>query len=149
MLEKFTAWMFRWRTPLVVAFAALTGVMAYFAAHVRVDASFNKSLPKEHPYIQTFTKHEAAFGGANRVIVALMAREGEDIFTPRFFEQLKQVTDEVTFLPSVDRSQVQSLFTPNVRYVEVVEDGFSGGNVIPADFAPTPEGFSRVRENII
>ena len=43
---------------------------------------------------------------------------------------------------------MQSLFTPNVRYVEVVEDGFAGGNVIPADFAPSPAAFAKVRENI-
>lgn len=148
MLERFTAWMFRWRTPLIVAFAALTLVMAYFASRVRVDASFQKSLPLGHPYIETFTKHQAAVGGANRVLLAIMMREG-DIFNEPFFSELERVTDEVTFLPAVDRAQVQSLFTPNVRYIEVVEDGFSGGNVIPADFAPTPEGFARVRENII
>ncbi len=148
MLEKFTAWMFRWRTPLVVVFGALTAVMGYFAAHLRVDASFNKSLPTGHPYIQTFTKYQSDFGGANRVLVALVAQKG-DIFNRQFFDELKRVTDEVTFLPAVDRPQVQSLFTPNVRYVEVVEDGFTGGNVIPADFAPVPEKFAVVRENII
>jgi predicted RND superfamily exporter protein len=147
-LEKFTAWMFRWRTPLVVAFAGLTGVMLYFAVHLRVDASFNKSLPVAHPYIQTFTKYQREFGGANRVLVALMAQRG-DILTPQFFAELKKATDEVTFLPAVDRPQVQSLFTPNVRYIEVVEDGFSGGNVIPADFKPTPANFAKVRENIV
>ena len=42
-----------------------------------------------------------------------------------------------------------SLFTPNVRFTEVVEDGISGGNVIPADFEPTPEGLAKVRENIL
>jgi uncharacterized protein len=148
LLERFTTWMFRRRTPLVAGFAALTAVMAYFALHLHVDASFNKSLPLEHPYIRTFTKYESEFGGANRVIVALVARHG-DIFTPAFFAELKHVTDEVTFLPAVDRPQVQSLFTPNVRYIEVVEDGFTGGNVIPADFAPNAAGFARVRENII
>ncbi len=148
MLEKFTAWMFRWRTPLIAAFAAMTAVMAYFAVHMHVDASFEKSLPLGHPYIQTFTKYQSQFGGANRVIVALMARDG-DIFTPQFFAELKRVTDEVTFLPGVDRPQVQSLFTPNVRYVEVVEDGFTGGNVIPDGFTPTPDNFARVRDNII
>ncbi len=147
-LEQFTAWMFRWRTPLVCVFALLTGVMGWFAAHLRVDASFNKTLPSDHPYIATFTKHQRDFGGANRVLVALMAREG-DIFTPEFFAELKTVTDEVTFLPAVERAQVQSLFTPNVRYIEVVEDGFAGGNVIPADFAPSPVAFAKVRENII
>jgi len=122
--------------------------MLWFALRLHVDASFNKSLPSQHPYIRTFTKYESEFGGANRVLVALMAKKG-DIFTPEFFRELRRVTDEVTFLPAVDRPQVQSLFTPNVRYIEVVEDGFSGGNVIPADFAPTPPNFAKVRENII
>ncbi|MEX2045307.1 MAG: RND family transporter, partial [Opitutus sp.] len=147
-LEKFTAWMFRYRTPLVCVFAALTLLMAWQASKLRVDASFNKSLPGNHDYIRTFEKYQQDFGGANRVLVALMVREG-DIFTPEFFETLRLVTDEVTFLPAIERAQVQSLFTPNVRYIEVVEDGFSGGDVIPADFTPTPENFGRVRENII
>ena len=148
MLDKFAAWIFRHRTALVIGFAALTAVMAVFASQLRVDASFNKSLPLEHPYIRTFTKYQSEFGGANRVLVALMVREG-DIFTAPFFTQLKRATDEVTFLPAVDRTQVQSLFTPNVRYIEVVEDGFSGGNVIPANFTPSPTNFAQVRENIL
>ena len=148
MLDKFAAWIFRHRTALVIGFAALTAVMAVFASQLRVDASFNKSLPLEHPYIRTFTKYQSEFGGANRVLVALMVREG-DIFTAPFFTQLKRATDEVTFLPAVDRTQVQSLFTPNVRYIEVVEDGFSGGNVIPANFTPSPANFAQVRENIL
>ena len=44
---------------------------------------------------------------------------------------------------------MQSLFTPNVRYTEVVEDGIAAGNVIPDDFAPTPEGLDGVRRNIL
>jgi len=148
MLDKFAAWIFRHRTALVIGFAALTAVMAVFASQLRVDASFNKSLPLEHPYIRTFTKYQSEFGGANRVLVALIVRTG-DIFTAPFFTELKRATDEVTFLPAVDRTQVQSLFTPNVRYIEVVEDGFSGGNVIPADFTPSPDNFARVRENIL
>jgi predicted RND superfamily exporter protein len=148
ILERFTVWMFRWRTPLIICFAVLTGVMAWFAFHLRIDASFNKTLPRDHDYIRTFTKYQHDFGGANRVLVALVAQQG-DIFTPEFFAELKQVTDEVTYLPAVDRPQVQSLFTPNVRYIEVVEDGFKGGNVIPADFQPSGEKFSEVRANII
>ena len=140
--------MFRRRTPLVIAFLLLTAAMGVLASRLRVDASFNKTLPSGHPYIETFVKHQASFGGANRVLVALMAREG-DMFTEEFFRELKRVTDDVTFLPAVDRPQVQSLFTPNVRYIEVVEDGFAGGNVIPADFAPSPAAFAKVRDNIV
>jgi predicted RND superfamily exporter protein len=148
MLARFSTWIFRHRRPLVIFFVAVTLVMAGFASRLRVDASFNKSLPLDHPYIRTFTKYQSEFGGANRVLIALMAKQG-DIFTPEFFAQLRKVTDETTFLPAVDRAQVQSLFTPNVRYIEVIEDGFAGGNVIPADFTPTPASFAKVRENIL
>ena len=148
MLARFSTWIFRHRLPLVCFFVAVTVVMAGFASRLHVDASFNKSLPLDHPYIQTFTKYQSEFGGANRVLIALMAKNG-DIFTPEYFAQLRKVTDEATFLPAVDRAQVQSLFTPNVRYIEVIEDGFAGGNVIPADFTPTPPNFAKVRENII
>lgn len=147
-IERFADWMFRHRSTLVTVFLLLTAAMGVLAARLKVDASFNKTLPQGHPYIETFVKHQGAFGGANRVLVALTVREG-DIFTPEFFRELKRATDEVTFLPAVDRPQVQSLFTPNVRYIEVIEDGFAGGNVIPADFAPSPAAFARVRENII
>ena len=30
----------------------------------------------------------------------------------------------------VDRPSVKSLFTPNTRFIEVIEEGFAGGNVI-------------------
>ena len=134
---------------LVIAFFALaTAFLGWSAAGLRIDAGFAKLLPLQHPYMATFQKHQQEFSGANRVLVAVMSRNG-DMFTPRFFEVLKDVTDEVFFLPGVDRGRVQSLFTPNVRYTEVVEDGIAAGNVIPDDFAPTPEGLQAVRRNIL
>src|SRR5690606_13503452 len=110
--------------------------------------SFDKQLPSEHEYIRNFKKYQEQFGGANRVLIALVAREG-DIFTADFFRTLSAVTNEAFFIPGVDRSQVTSLFTPNVRYVEVVEDGLAGGNVIPADFVPDAAELERVRQNVI
>jgi uncharacterized protein len=148
-LEKFTAWMFRHRTPLVCVFALLTAVVGWFAFHLRIDASFNKTLPRDHEYIRTFEKYQREFGGANRVLVALTVERG-DMFTAQFFAELKKVTEEVMFLPTVDRAQVQSLFTPNVRYIEVIEDGLQAGNVIPAGFPaePGPADFAKIRDNI-
>jgi predicted RND superfamily exporter protein len=134
---------------LVVAFFTLMTVfMGYQASNLRIDAGFAKLLPLKHEYMQTYLEYREEFGGANRVVIAIRAREG-DIFTPRFFKILQEVTDEVFFIPGVDRTRVMSLFTPNVRFTEVVEDGISGGNVIPDDFAPTPEGLARVRENLL
>ncbi len=139
---------FRSRRLVVVLFILLTIFMVYQASHLKIDAGFAKLLPLEHPYMKTYLEFREAFGGANRVVIAIRATEG-DIFTPKFFQVLQEITDEVFFIPGVDRTRVMSLYTPNVRFTEVVEDGISGGNVIPDDFEPTPEGLAQVRENIL
>jgi len=135
----------RW---VIGIFVSLTLFMAYSATGLHIDAGFSKLLPLKHKYMQTYIKYRGEFGGANRVVIALMAKSG-DIFTPDFFSTLEKVTDEVFFIPGVDRAKVSSLFTPNVRFTEVVEDGIAGGNVVPADFSPTPEGLDQVRKNIL
>ncbi|HLP26779.1 MAG TPA: MMPL family transporter [Acidobacteriota bacterium] len=148
MLARIEEIVFRFRHVTVAVFAAVTIALGWFAAKTHVDASFNKQLPSDHEYIQNFKKYQEQFGGANRVVIALIAKKG-DIFTPEFFQTLKAATNEAYYLPGVDRAQVTSIFTPNVRYIEVVEEGLTGGNVIPADFVPTAAGLERVRQNII
>lgn len=135
------------RPLILLIFLIGTAVMAFYLAQLRVDAGFKKQLPLAHEYMQTFQFYEE-FGGANRILVALMDRDG-DMFTPDFFQKFEKISNQVFLLPGVDRASVRSIFTPNVRFVEVVEDGFAGGNVIPADFSPTPEMMERVRSNII
>ncbi len=137
------------RRPWVIAlFLLMTAFMAHSATRIGIDAGFSKLLPLQHDYMKTFTKYRDEFGSANRILIALMVREG-DIFTRDFFALLREATDEVFFIPGVDRTQVRSLFTPNVRFTEVVEDGIAAGNVVPADFEPTPEGLAQVRENVL
>ena len=136
------------RRLVIALFIVATAFMAFQASNLRIDAGFAKLLPLDHEYMKTYIKYRDDFGGANRVVIAINARDG-DIFTPEFFEVLRKITDDVFFIPGVDRTRVMSLFTPNVRFTEVVEDGIAGGNVIPDHFEPTPEGFATVRENLL
>ncbi|MBV8341252.1 MAG: MMPL family transporter, partial [Gammaproteobacteria bacterium] len=137
------------RRLILALFAVGTVLFAAVAARgLRIDSSFNKMLPVRHEYMRTYLDPRVAdFRGANRVLVALIARDG-NMFTPEFFAALRKATDEVIVMNGIDRTQVQSIFTPNVRYLEVVEDGIEAGNVIPPDFTPTPENMARVRDNI-
>jgi uncharacterized protein len=148
MKEMLDNLVFNHRKAVVILFLVLTVFMAWQASHLKIDAGFAKLLPLKHPYMQTFVEYRDAYGGANKVVIAIKTKEG-DIFTPDFFKVLGDVTDEVFFIPGVDRTRVMSLFTPNVRFTEVVEDGISGGNVIPSDFEPNAEGLAKVRENIL
>jgi predicted RND superfamily exporter protein len=138
------------RGLIIVLFTVLTAVFGWLASHgLHIDASFTKQLPTQHEYMKTYLAPEVAeFRGANRVLIGLIARDG-NMFKPEFFAALKRATDEVIVMDGIDRSRVMSLFTPNVRYLEVVEDGIEAGNVIPADFRPTTQSMAQVRENIL
>jgi len=146
---------FGFRPWLLLVIGLVTVAMVFFASQLRVDAGFKKQIPLEHEYMRTYLDYEAEFGGANRVLIAVVARDG-DIFNQRFMQKLETVTQEVMAIEEIDDARVRSLFTPNVRFVEVVEDGFAGGNVIPDTFTPNVEGFEAtaqdfdtIRSNIV
>ncbi len=145
--DRLAAKLIRWRVPVLVAFATITGAMLWSSLQTRVDAGFTKRLPLQHEYIQTFLEYQEEFGGADRILIAFTVEEG-DIFTPDFFDLLREATDEAYYIPGVDRSVVTSIWTPNVRFIEIVEDGFAGGNVVPADFSGTAEDLELVKINI-
>ena len=136
----------RGRTLAVLALVTL--FMVWEALHLKIDSGFEKQLPLGHPYIQIFKQYEKEFGGANLVLFAVTEKKEKDIYNPAFMTTLRAATDSVTFLPGTDRARVSSIYTPDVRYLEVVEDGFAGGNVISADFTPTPENLDKVKANV-
>ena len=141
-------WLFRHRIRFLVFFLVLTALFLGFATQTKVDARFEKQLPLGHEYIQKFREFESEFGGANRVVLAMIVEEGE-IFNEDYFNKLDSLTKDVYAMPGVDQASVTSLFTPNVRFTEVVEDGFTGGNVVPADFANTLQDLAKVKENVL
>ncbi|HVO47010.1 MAG TPA: MMPL family transporter [Steroidobacteraceae bacterium] len=150
LIGRLESALFGHRALLIGLFALVSvGMLIVAWRGLRIDASFTKQLPVQHEYMRTYLQDNVAeFRGANRILVAVIARDG-NMFKPEFFQALKQATDEIIVMEGIDRGRVQSLFTPNVRYLEVVEDGIEAGNVVPADFQPTPEGLARVRENIL
>lgn len=150
--HKITTWvqdrLFSHRILILSVFCLVTIFMGYQASKLRMEAGFEKLLPLKHGYLQTLIKYQEEFGSGNQLIIALTQDEG-DIFNPEFFSALQKANEEVFFLPGVARHTVTSILTPNVRYIELVEDGFAGGNVVPAEFRPTDEWWPILRNNII
>ncbi|MET1255981.1 efflux RND transporter permease subunit [Aliikangiella maris] len=139
---------FQQRKMILGLLALLTIVMLYFAVQLKVDASFEKNIPLEHEYMQTYIKHQEHFGGANRILIVLEDRSG-DIFNTTFFDALAETTNLVATTPSVSEPLMSSLFTPNTRFVEAVEDGMVGGPVIPASFDGSEQQLALVKNNIL
>jgi len=147
MVNGLESYLFRHRAFVILVFLVTTVFLGFQASNLKMDAAFIKNIPLNHSYMQTYLKHQKQFGGANSIIVAVEDTSG-DIFNEPFFDALKNVHDELFFIPGVDRAQVKSLYSPSTRFTEVVEDGFAGGPVIPADFSTTTAGLNVVRNNI-
>ncbi len=140
------------RARRVCVSALLLGTLFFLwqALQIRPGAEYENSLPLGHPYIQVFKQYQADFGGANTVLVALLQKPGTapDIYNDKFLGELKSATEEVFFMAGIDRAHVSSIFTRNVRYIEVVDGGFIADDVVPAEYAPTPEMFALIRRNV-
>ena len=147
LIQRVSALVFDHRKVWLIVFGILTLAFAVSASRLAVDAGFNKMVPLKHEYMKVYREYEKVFGGANRVAIALIQKEG-DIFNKEYMAKLKGLTDDVFLLNGVDRPSVKSLFTPNTRFIEVIEEGFAGGNVIPATFQGTDADLAKVRENV-
>lgn len=137
------------RLPLILLFALATVFFAWQASQLKPDASFEKMLPVSHPYIQNFLHRQDDLKGlGNSVRIIVETTEG-DIFTAEFQDLLRRITDEVFYINGVDRSALQSLWTPNTRWMEVTEEGFVGGAVIPDDYDGSERALGDLRENVL
>ncbi|MDD2054066.1 MMPL family transporter [Pseudomonas putida] len=136
-----------WRNGLLLVFVLLTLGLGYSATHTQLDPGFNKQIPVRHEYMVNFLKFSQYFTGANRFLVSVHWKGEGDIYNREFLDTLKKVTDEVFFISGVNRASVTSLFTANVRYIEITEAGFFGDVVVPPRFGGSAEDLAQVRSN--
>ncbi|AQZ96455.1 RND family transporter [Halopseudomonas phragmitis] len=146
-VESFADLLMGNRKAFLALFLLVTLGLGYSATQIRLDPGFNKQIPISHPYMENYLHYSETFSGANTILVSVNWKGEGDIYNAEFLDVLRQVTDEVFFIPGVRRASVRSLFTPDVRYVEISEDGFVGDVVIPPHFSGTPEDLEQVRGN--
>lgn len=136
--------------PAVIAICLLVSVFLFWQATlIRPSTSFEKMIPLEHPFIQNMLEHRNDLANlGNTVRISVEAVNG-DIFDKDYMETLRQIHDEVFYIPGVDRSGLKSLWSPAVRWTEVTEEGFSGGEVIPNTYDGSPQSLDTLRDNVL
>lgn len=135
------------RLSVLFGFLLVSLFLAYQAVQVKPNASFEKMIPSNHPYIVNFLENRDDLSGLGNAIRIIVASKKGDIFNPEFQEQLRLITDEVFYVNGIERSGLQSLWTPNTRWSEVTEEGFVGGAVIPDDYNGSPESIAKLKKN--
>ena len=136
--------------PVVILLCLLaTLFLAWQASQIRPSTSFEKMIPLEHPYIQNMIEYRDDLANlGNTVRIAVAVKQG-DIFNAQYMETLRQIHDEVFYINGVDRSALKSLWSPSVRWTEVTEEGFDGGEVIPQSYDGSQASLDELRSNIL
>lgn len=136
------------RILILLVGVVVSAFLAYQATLLQPTPSFEKLIPLDHEYIQNYLKHQSDVPSGNFVQIAVESKKG-DIFTPEYLETLRQISDDAFFLTGVDRAEMKSLWTKNVKWTAVTEEGFDGGIVIADSYDGTADTIHVVRQNIL
>ncbi|MET1078402.1 MAG: RND family transporter [Pseudomonas sp.] len=136
--------------PAVILICLLVSVFLFYqATQVRPSTSFEKMIPLTHPFIQKMMEHRNDLANlGNTVRISVESKDG-DIFAKEYMETLRQINDEVFYIPGVDRSGLKSLWSPSIRWTEVTEEGFAGGEVIPQTYDGSAASLEELRNNVL
>ena len=137
------------RAIVLLLCVVATLVLGWFAAQLKVNASFERMIPASSPYIQNYFKYRKELPGlGNSIRIVVENRSGGDVFDPAYLEVLRKANDAVYLVPGVDRSWMKSLWMPIVRWRQVTEEGITGGPVMPPDYNGSPASVEKLKSNV-
>jgi predicted RND superfamily exporter protein len=98
---------------MVIAICVLVSIFLFWqATQIRPSTSFEKMIPLQHPFIEQMMEHRNDLANlGNTVRISVEAVNG-DIFDKDYMETLRQIHDEVFYIPGVDRAGLKSLWSP-------------------------------------
>lgn len=135
--------------PWVLALCLmLTLLLGWQATHLRLNASFEKTIPTQHPYIANYLAHKSDLAGQGNALRIVVETTGASIFDKDYLDRLQKLNDEIFLLPGVDRPFMKSLWTSNTRWVAVTEDGLDGNTVMGDSYDGSPAALAEVRANV-
>jgi predicted RND superfamily exporter protein len=139
---------FNHRILVLLLCVLVTALLGFSALNLQLNASFEKTIPTNHPYITNYLDNKKELTGlGNSIRIAVEARKG-NIYEADYIDTLRQINDAVFMLPGVDRAFMKSLWTPNVRWTAVTEEGLDGGQVIPDQYDGSPAKLEELRMNV-
>ena len=68
MWQKIGEAVLRYRLALLLSVVAITGIMAYYAAQVKMSYDFGRAIPTDHPEYQTYLSFKQRFGEDGNIL---------------------------------------------------------------------------------
>jgi predicted RND superfamily exporter protein len=101
--------LFNHRWVVVLLCALVTVVLGWQATKLELNASFEKTIPAEHPYIRNFLAHQHELSGLGNAVRIAVGNPAGTIYDAKYLETLRRLSDEVFLVPGVARNQMKSL----------------------------------------
>jgi len=100
MWHKIGETVIRYRLALLTALFAITCVMAYFAAQVKMSYEFSRAIPMDHPRYREYLAFKDRFGeDGNLLTIGFVS---DSTFTPGVFGPLVELQDSLRRIRGVD-----------------------------------------------
>jgi len=140
--------LFNHRRLVLLLCLVATVLLGGQATRLQLNSSFEKTIPTQHPYIVNFLANKEELSASGNVVRVAVETTGETIFEAEYLAALQKVSDALYLLPGVDRPRMKSVWTPNMRWIAVTEEGLDGGPVIPDAYNGSPATVDQLRANI-
>lgn len=134
---------------IVLAICALITVVLGFQVHkVELNASFEKTIPQHHEYIENYNAHRNDLVGLGNAVRIAAVNPNGTIYDAKYLDALRELSDEIFLISGVDRVGMKSLWTPSTRWTGVTEVGLEGGPVIPDGYDGSAHSLQQLQANI-
>jgi predicted RND superfamily exporter protein len=135
------------RAWFLIIISLISLFFIYLLKDLKVHTKFADLLPQKHEYIKVHNRIRSQFGGANTVTMILQVREG-DIFNPTTLQKIKDITDELYFIPGVDRFKILSISVNFLLDMVVTSGGWDFRPLMWPEVPKTPESIADLRAKI-
>ncbi|MBW2553505.1 MAG: MMPL family transporter [Deltaproteobacteria bacterium] len=146
-MKKISDFIIEKRLLVLTILSLISLFFAYKLKDIEVYTKFADLLPQGHEYIKVHNSIRAQFGGANTVNMVLQVREG-DIFNPTTLKKTKDITDELYFIPGVDRFKIMSIAVNKMVDMVLVSGGYEFNPMMWPDIPRTQEEMESLKERL-
>ena len=140
---------FNHRLAIVLICLLLTALLGSQARHLKVNASFEKTLAQSQPFIRNYLDNRNIARGLGNTVRIVVENKKGDIYDPEYLRTLREINDAVFLMPGVDRLFMKSLWTPSVRWTQITEEGYRGGAVMPQNYTGSSASLGQLKRNVM
>lgn len=111
--EAFFQKVIAWRRAIVAAALAVVVVFGASLTGLQKDTRPEAFIPVDHPALAKRERVREVFGLSDPIVVALVAKPGESVFTPQGLGLVERISRELEEISGIDTARITSLATEN------------------------------------